>query len=438
MPDLRNTDLASALETTRAGFVAARPKTVAMHEEATAVMPGGNTRTVLYHGPVPLRFQRGEGAFVVDVDGHRYLSLLGEYTAGLFGHSHPVIRRAIEEALDGGINLAGHNTYEARLAALVCGRFRSVELVRFTNSGTEANLMAFSTARAFTGRSKILVMEGAYHGGVFYFAHGGVPINAPYPFVLGRYNDAEATRALIREHGADLAAVVVEPMMGAAGCIPAEPGFLEMLREEATEAGALLIFDEVMTSRFAKGGAQGLFGITPDMTTLGKYIGGGMSAGGFGGRRDIMAMYDPSRPGAMPHAGTFNNNTLTMAAGIAGLSELFTEEVAEALHARGERLRESVNRVFEESGARFTATGVGSLMSVHALAGPVRNPDDLEASDERLKELLFLDLLEAGFYMAPRGFIGLSLMVTDDDCERFAATLADVIGARRSIYRGEG
>ena len=151
-----------------------------------------------------------------------------------------------------------------------------------------------------------------------------------------------------------------------------------------------------------------------------------------------MAMYDPSQPGAMPHAGTFNNNTLTMSAGIAGLSELFTEEVAEALHVRGERLRDALNHVFRESGARFTATGVGSLMNIHALTGAVRNPDDLEASDERLKELLFFDLLEAGFYLAPRGFIGLSLMVTDEDCERFTAALADVLGARRSIYCGEG
>jgi len=434
MNDQRNATIDSALDGARAVYLERRPKTIQAHAEAGEVMPGGNTRTVLYHGPVPLRIAGGEGAHITDVDGHRYLNLLGEYTAGIYGQSNPVIQATVIEALKNGVNLSAHNSYEARLARLVCDRFTSIDLVRFTNSGTEANLMAISTARAFTGRSKVLVMRDGYHGGLLYFGGGGIAINAPYPFVLGRFNDVEFTRAVIAEHRADLACILVEPMIGSGGCIPALPGFLEMLREQASQTGALLIFDEVMTSRFAGGGAQGLFDIAPDMTTLGKYIGGGMTAGAFGGRRDIMAMYDPGKAGFTPHAGTFNNNTLTMAAGIAGLGEVFTPDAAAQLHRRGEQLRQRINACFSAHGARFQATGIGSLIGLHATRDPIRAPEDKAGADDRLLELLFLDLLEAGFYVARRGFIALALPVSDDDLEAFVAALDEILIVRQAVF----
>jgi len=262
-------------------------------------MPGGNTRSVLYHPPFPLTVVHGQGCRLRDADGHEYVDLLGEYTAGLFGHSDPVIRAAIDAALDQGWNLGGHGRMEARLARVICDRFPSIDLVRFTNSGTEANLLAIGTAVARTGRARVLVFEGGYHGGVLSFAGGGLPINAPHHWVLGQYNDAELARALIAEHADDLAAIVVEPMMGGGGCIVGEPDFMQALRDGATETGAVLIFDEVMTSRMSSGGQQLRLGITPDMTTLGKYIGGGMSFGAFGGRRDLMEIYDPRRPDAV-------------------------------------------------------------------------------------------------------------------------------------------
>src|SRR5215467_9916364 len=230
----RNRTLDDALLEARESYVARRPKSKAQHEAARTVMPGGNTRTVLYYGPFPICAARGEGAFLTDIDGHRYLNLLGEYTAGLYGHSHPVIRAAIDAALDNGINYGAHNRMEAELAAIVCARFPSFDLVRFTNSGTEANLMALATARHASGRSKIMVFKGGYHGGLLYFGGGGIPINAPFPFVLARYNESDGTRVTIRREAGDLAAILVEPMMGSAGCIPADVEFLAMLRAEAS------------------------------------------------------------------------------------------------------------------------------------------------------------------------------------------------------------
>jgi glutamate-1-semialdehyde 2,1-aminomutase len=433
MTALRNQTLDDAISEARQTYAARRPKSEAAHEHAAKYMPGGNTRTVLFHGPFPLRIANGTGAHLTDADGHRYLNLLGEYTAGLFGHSHPVIRKAIDRALDGGVNFGGHNTFEPQLAELVCARFASIERVRFTNSGTEANLMAIATARHHTRRTKVMVMHGGYHGGLLYFGGGGIPINAPYPFVFGRYNDIDATRVTLREHAADLACVLVEPMMGSSGCIPADPAFLAMLREDVTRAGAVLIFDEVMTSRFGSGGAQSIVGIRPDMTTLGKWIGGGMSFGAFGGRTDIMQMYDPTRKEFMPHAGTFNNNVLTMSAGIAAMKEVFASPVALELHANGDRLRDRLNALFASHDVDLQMTGQGSLMSLHGTAQPIRRPDDTQQSNDSVKELIFLDLLEREIYLARRGFIALSLVITAAHIDGFASALEDILRHRRAV-----
>ena len=427
VPDSDRPRLDAALANARARYVADNPASEEAHHQARRFMPGGNTRTILYHDPFPLRVVSGHGARITDADGHEYLNLLGEYTAGLFGHSHPVIRAAIDSALDGGINLSAHNSHEIRLAELVCGRFPSIERVRFTNSGTEANLMAIATARHHTGRGRVMVMHGGYHGGLLYFGGGGIPINAPYDFVLGRFNRIDATRELIRGNAGDLACVLVEPMMGSAGCLPADPDFLCMLREETRNAGTILIFDEVMTSRLSPGGAQQHYDVLPDLTTLGKYIGGGMSFGAFGGPSEIMAMYDPGRPNAMPHAGTFNNNTLSMAAGAAAMGEVFTPRAATALNARGDALRRRLNTKAEECDAPVHLSGIGSLMNLHGCRTEIRDPQDLDASDDRIKHLVFLDLLERGFYIARRGFVALMLPHTDEDLEAFSETMEDIL-----------
>jgi glutamate-1-semialdehyde 2,1-aminomutase len=238
---LRNLDLETAAADAEARYVKANPQSHERFEAAKAVMPGGNTRTTLHFDPFPVTITAGEGATLTDLDGHRYTDFLGEYTAGLYGHSNPVIAEAVRDALAHGTLLGGPNLYEAKLAALVCARFPAVERVRFCNSGTEANLMNLCLARAVTGRSRIMVMDGGYHGGVLSFGEGGSPINAPFDVVLGAYNDTERTAALIGAHRDDLAAVILEPMMGAAGCIAARPDFLAMLREETRRHGILAL-----------------------------------------------------------------------------------------------------------------------------------------------------------------------------------------------------
>jgi glutamate-1-semialdehyde 2,1-aminomutase len=433
---LRNTDIDAALTEAREAYIARNPKSLAQYVEATAAMPGGNTRTSLFYSPFPVAMARAEGCRLWDADGHEYIDFLGEYTAGIYGHSHPVIRKAIDAALDAGISMGAHNTLEARFARAICDRF-GFERVRITNSGTEANLMALVTARAVTGRPKVLVMNGGYHGAVFTFAGGGAPINAPFQFVLGTYNDIDATRQVIAENASEIAAIILEPMMGSSGCIPASREFLQMLRDEATRIGAWLIFDEVMTSRLSPGGLQALHGIKPDLTSLGKYIGGGMSFGAFGGRADIMDRYDPRRPDAFPHAGTFNNNVLTMAAGHAGLTQVYTKEAAERLNARGNALRERLNALCKAQNAKMQFTGIGSMLSVHFTRAPVRNPADAAAADQKLKELFFFDMLEKGIWIARRAFITLCLPLDEPEYDRFVQAVEEFLASRRSLLAGE-
>jgi glutamate-1-semialdehyde 2,1-aminomutase len=436
-----NFTLADELQAAEARYTDANPNGLAQWQRACEAMPGGNTRTVLFYSPFPLTMARGEGAYLWDLDGHRYTDFLNDFSAGLYGHSHPVIRQAMAEALEAGLTLGGHNRYEEKLAALICARFPSIELVRFTNSGTEASLMAVLTAQAVTGRRRILVFEGGYHGGVFYFAPGGSPLNLPMDWLIGRYNDIGRAEELIRQHAGDLAAILVEPMQGAGGSIPGDPAFLGALREAATQAGSLLIFDEVMTSRLGPGGLQGELGVTPDMTVLGKYLGGGASFGAFGGRADVMERFDPRSAQAFPHAGTFNNNVLSMAAGTAGLETVYTPEAANELSVRGEVLKARLNEIARASGTAMQVTGMGSLMTVHfapVAHGEIRSVDDLAAADQDAKALFHLEMLARGQYLARRGLMSLSLALSEDDLDAFADAAADVLAVHGPLMGGGG
>ena len=429
-----NIDLAAALAEAEERYRADNPKSLAQHHLACATMPGGNTRASVHVDPFPLTMTRGEGARLWDLDGHQYADFLSEFTAGIYGHSHPAIRQAIEMALAGGLNFGAHGEAEARFAAAVCARFPSIELVRFTNSGTEANLMAVGAARAITGRPKILVFAGGYHGGVFYFRGHGSPLNAPFEFLLGRYNDLAAVEELIDPHRADLAAILVEPMQGTTGCIPAEPGFLAGLRALADDTGALLIFDEVMTSRLAPGGLQQVHGIRPDLTTLGKYLGGGMSFGAFGGRRDIMERFDPRRPDAFQHAGTFNNNVLTMNAGLVGLTRIYTPERARALNEWGDALRLRLTALARRHGLPMQFTGLGSMMSVHMTGRPIRSEEDAALGDRRLADLFWFDLVARGIWFAKRGMFALSIALNDQDADKLADAIEEFAQTRAPLF----
>jgi glutamate-1-semialdehyde 2,1-aminomutase len=429
-----NSDLAAALAEAEQNYRAANPKSLAQHLEACAAMPGGNTRASIHADPFPLTIARGAGARLWDLDGHEYSDFLGEFTAGIYGHSHPAIRCAIEHALDEGLNFGAHTRAEARFAAAICARFPSIELVRFTNSGTEANLMAVSAACAITGRRKILVFGGGYHGGVFYFRGHGSPINAPFEYLIGRYNDLDMVEDLIRPYRAELAAILVEPLQGSTGCIPAEREFLAGLRALADATGAFLIFDEVMTSRLAPGGLQQVLGILPDLTTLGKYLGGGMSFGAFGGSARIMEHFDPRRPDAFQHAGTFNNNGLTMNAGYVGLTEIYTPERALALNQWGEALRERLNRVAHQYGLAMQFTGRGSMMSVHMTDIPIRSEADAMRGNARLRDLFWFDLVASGIWFAKRGFFALSMALGEADADKLAAAVEEFAQTRALLF----
>ena len=427
--------LDQALHDAQARYADARPLSAAWAERAAAVLPGGNTRSVLHFDPFPFRVERADGRYLHDVDRHRYVDLLGNYTAGLLGHSPHAVRAAAHAAIDAGWALGAVHPNEARLGELVAGRFPSIEQVRFTNSGTEANLMALALAIHHTGRHKILAFRDGYHGGVLTFGHGGEAVNVPHEWVLSTYNDIEATDAVFEAHGDELAAVLVEPLQGSGGCIPGDPDFLRLLRERCDLHGVVLVFDEVMTSRLSPGGAQQMTGITPDLTTLGKYLAGGFTFGAFGGRRDLMAHFDASTGGALGHAGTFNNNVISMAAGVATLSEVLTAEVLDAVNERGERLRTRLGDVFAVHCLPMCVTGAGSLMNIHGTPGPVRSTADLVDADDRWKALLFFAALDAGYYFARRGFIALSIEITDDDIDGFVGVV-DEWAARATLAYG--
>lgn len=419
-----------ALERCVERYIRANPRSARQLESAARVMPGGNTRSVLFYEPFPLVMAAGNGCFLEDLDGHRYIDFLAEYTAALYGHSHPVITHALTKAMANGMNLSAHTELEARLATLIVERFDCVEQVRFTNSGTEANLLALAAAKAYTNRSAIIAFNGGYHGGVLSFAGPRSAMNVPHRVYLADYNDLERVEQLFQEHANDVAAILVEPMLGAGGCICAEPGFLEGLRDITQAHGALLIFDEVMTSRLGPGGLQEKFGLTPDLITLGKYLGGGMPCGMLGGRREIMVQFDPRNKVHLSHAGTFNNNVLTLAAGIAGLEQVFTREAAITFNARGDRLRDRLNEALGGLPMRFT--GQGSVMNLHPTALPIRRPADIAPDRNGLRDLFFFHLIECGIYSARRGLFALSLPLTECELDSL------VVATQRFVERYAG
>jgi glutamate-1-semialdehyde 2,1-aminomutase len=309
--------------------------------------------------------------------------------------------------------MGGPTRYERELAALLCSRFPSLDQVRFCNSGTEANLMALTTALAFTGRDKILAFNDAYHGGVIKFPGGSSKLNVPFDFILADYNDTEGTAKLIRQAGDALAAVIVEPILGAGGNIPGNAEFMTMLRQLTRETGALLIYDEVKTARLGPAGMQGKMKITPDLTTLGKFIAGGLPTGAFGGRADIMAHFNPKQQGNWNHAGTFNNNVCSMAAGSAAMGKIYTAERAREFFESSEAFRISLNDMFAARAVPMYANGMGSIIAIHFSTRPTRKPSEISVGCRALRPLLHMELLLDGVLACSRGDLFLSLPMTD-------------------------
>ena len=414
----------------RSDFADRNPESRKYFEEARNYLPGGHTRTVLTHAPFPLVFASGEGSTLTDLDGHIYIDMLGDYTAGLLGHSEHRVIDAVTAVLKTNVSVGGIHPAESRLAKLMCERF-ALDRVRFTNSGTEANLMAITTAMQATDRKRIMVFHGGYHGGILYFASGAAPWNAPYEFVVAPYNEQVETIKLITEYSNSLAAVIIEPMLGSGGCVPTSAEFAKSVFNAAKKVGAVVIADEVMTSRHGAHGMFDLLGVKADITTFGKYIGGGFSFGAFGGRAELLDQFDTSpeanRDRTISHAGTFNNNISSMSAGCVVLEDVFTTEIAIAHTDRGDEFRQSVEAVLARHDLPVSISGFGSMMSLHALAQAPRSPIDVAKRDNELQELLFFGLLERGVYTAARGMMNLSLPLTDDQLAKVLDALDETV-----------
>ena len=452
----------SALRAAHEHYVERNTKSHKLHIHGHAHLPGGNTRTILHTQPFPLTFDSGNGAKLTSVDGDTYVDFLGEYSAGIYGHSNPIIADAVAKTMKKGWNFGGQCTDEKVLAQKVVERFQAsgIERVRFTNSGTEANTMAIAGAVAKTGRDHVVVCSGGYHGSTLIF-----PIdymhnprrpssNLPHKFVFVPYNNISETKAILERVGPQkIAAILVEPLQGAGGCRPGSPEYLHFLRQQADELAAVLIVDEVMASRLGPNGYCASIGLQADIITLGKYLGGGMTFGAFGGKREIMQVFDPSQDGGIQHPGTYNNNCVTMAAGIAGL-KIYDSKNVHRLNELGRSLKVALQEIFIKRGIYNTNDegSARSIIEIDSFSNPIKVaskeflPTDAElprmfvtgegsllsvrcSGDDRLswQALLYHHFLSRGIHTAPRGYIALHLELNQSDVMRYVAAIEEFL-----------
>ncbi len=414
---------------------------------AQKLMPGGVSSPVRAFksvGGQPIVFDRVKGAYIWDVDGNQYIDYVGTWGPAICGHAHPDVINALHEALEKGTSFGAPSALENVLAEMVIDAVPSIEMVRFVNSGTEACMAVLRLMRAFTKRDKIIKFEGCYHGhaDMFLVKAGsgvatlglpdspGVPKSATINTLTAPYNDLEAVKALFKENPDEIAGVILEPVVGNAGFIAPDAGFLEGLREITQEHGALLVFDEVMTGfRIAYGGAQEKFGITPDLTTLGKIIGGGLPVGAYGGRQDIMSMVAPAGP--VYQAGTLSGNPLAMTAGIKTLELLQKPGNYESLDRITKKLADGLLQIAKETGHAACGGQISGMFGFFFAEGPVHNYEDAKKSDLAKFSRFHRGMLERGIYLAPSQFEAgfTSLAHTEEDIDRTLAAARDVMSS---------
>lgn len=414
---------------------------------AQKLMPGGVSSPVRAFksvGGQPIVFDRVEGAYVWDVDGNEYIDYVGTWGPAICGHTHPEVIAALHDALNKGTSFGAPCYQENVLAEMVIDAVPCIEMVRFVNSGTEACMAVLRLMRAFTGREKLIKFEGCYHGhaDMFLVKAGsgvatlglpdspGVPKSTTANTLTAPYNDLEAVKTLFEQNPGEIAGVILEPVVGNAGFIPPDAGFLEGLRVLTQEHGALLVFDEVMTGfRIAYGGAQEKFGVTPDLTTLGKVIGGGLPVGAYGGRRDIMEMVAPAGP--MYQAGTLSGNPLAMTAGIKTLELLNKSGTYEYLDKITKKLSQGLLKIAKETGNEACGGQISAMFGLFFNPGPVHNYEDAKKSDLSKFARFHRGMLERGVYLAPSQFEAgfTSLAHTDEDIDRTLAIAHEVMSS---------
>ena len=430
-------------------YLQSTPKSKALWEDAKNFLPGGDSRNSIFWAPYPIFVDSANGCHVIDSDGTDRLDFIGTMTTLILGHSPKPVVDAVEKQMDKGMVYNAPSSHQIDLAKMLCERIPSFDLVRFTNSGTEATLNTIRAARAVTGKSKIAKVEGGYHG-----SHDQVSVSVRTnpaksgdrtrpdsmaateglgegtldQVIVVPFNETAIAKMRLEENKDDLAAVIIEPMLGSVGMLPATSEFLTMLREFTTTNGIILIFDEVISYRAAMGGCQEYYGITPDMTSLGKIIGGGFSIGAFGGKKAIMDLYDPSQTGGprVAHAGTFNANPVTMIAGAATLEEL-TPEVYQNLAEKTDYLKTEILKVAKELEVPIQVTGLGSLFGIHFTSDELVGYRDIAAEDAAFRHKVFLGLLNEGILMASNLVGAVSTQIGTAEIDAFVAALQRVL-----------
>jgi glutamate-1-semialdehyde 2,1-aminomutase len=395
---------------------------------------------------------KGAGCRLTDVDGNEYIDFLNNYSALVLGHNHPEVHEAVKAQLDRGTALGGPAECQFRHAEHLCTRFPGMEMVRYCNSGTEATMFAMRAARAYTAKDAIIKMDGGYHG-----THDYAEVNVVHDLPLGSldcpgvptavlqdvyvtpFNDLQAIEELLSRQADRIAAIIVEPMLGASGVIPPVNGYLQGLRSLADKYGVLLIFDEVITFRLSLGGLQKVEKVTPDLTALGKFIGGGFPVGAFGGRSEIMSYYDPGHPQRLYHSGTFNGNNISMTAGLAAM-RAYDQQAVDRINKSGDHLRQGFRGALKTSGIKGIVTGIGSLCQIHWGEGEIKTAGDsrnhLKAA-KNLPRLLHLELLNRGIFIAPRGFCCISTPMTGKEIDHSIKAFSETLGVLKPYIESE-
>ncbi|MBI0584284.1 MAG: glutamate-1-semialdehyde 2,1-aminomutase [Methanomassiliicoccus sp.] len=416
-------------------------RSMQLYERARGLMPGGVSSPVRAYAPYPRYIASARGSRITDVDGREYIDHCMAFGPLILGHAHPSVVRAIQEQAERGTLYGAPVEAEARFAEAVVSNYPSIEMLRIVSSGTEATMHALRLARGYTGRKKVLKFEGCFHGAhdavLVKAGSGATTHSAPNSLgvleevaantLLAPYNDLGSAERTLEANRGEVAAIIVEPVMGNIGPVLPKEGYLQRLRELATEHGALLIFDEVITGfRLGMGGAQGRYGVRPDITTLGKIAGGGMPIGVFGASEEIMSMISPL--GKVYQAGTFSGNPMSLAAGLATIAELGSQGHG-PLDRRGEMLRSGLRRALEDSRVPHQVAGIGSMFQLFLSSRPVTNYQDALGADTALFDRMFLRLLDKGVYLAPSQFETnfLSTAHSDADVHRVVGAIAEAL-----------